>query len=249
MASRDSAAPGARSALLHDAEFVAAVRAAGVAVVFLHALNPYGFSHLHRTNEDNVDMNRNFRDFSTPPPRQHGVRRSARLRRACDVAACPGERGEDGRVRGGARRTALQQAITGGQCEFPDGLFYGGVAPAWSNMVFRAVLREHGAHRTRHRLDRFSHGPGSARPRRKDLFRPQRAGAISPAAKLVGRRRHVVPRRLVDRRPRCPASTTTRSTMNAAGATYAGIALEFGTIADARHAAGAARRPVADESS
>ena len=35
---------------------------------FLHALNPYGFSHLRRTNEDNVDLNRNFRDFSTLPP-------------------------------------------------------------------------------------------------------------------------------------------------------------------------------------
>jgi len=37
---------------------------------------------------------------------------------------------------------ALQQAITGGQCEFPDGLFYGGVRPAWSNRVLRSVETE-----------------------------------------------------------------------------------------------------------
>ncbi len=38
---------------------------------------------------------------------------------------------------------ALQQAVSSGQCEYPDGLFYGGVRPAWSNGVLRAVLREH----------------------------------------------------------------------------------------------------------
>ena len=54
---------------------------------------PYGFSHLRRTNEDNVDLNRNFRDFSTPPPPNAGVRRRARLHRAGDVAAVAGERG------------------------------------------------------------------------------------------------------------------------------------------------------------
>ena len=39
---------------------------------------------------------------------------------------------------------ALQAAVSGGQCEFPDGLFYGGVRPAWSNGILRQVLREHG---------------------------------------------------------------------------------------------------------
>ena len=40
-----------------------------VALVFIHAVNPYGFSQLRRVNEDNVDLNRNFRDFSHPPAR------------------------------------------------------------------------------------------------------------------------------------------------------------------------------------
>ena len=39
---------------------------------------------------------------------------------------------------------ALQAAVSGGQCEFPDGLFYGGVRPAWSNGILRQVLRAHG---------------------------------------------------------------------------------------------------------
>ena len=32
------------------------------AVVLIHAVNPYGFAKLRRTNEDNVDLNRNYLD-------------------------------------------------------------------------------------------------------------------------------------------------------------------------------------------
>src|SRR5690606_39367139 len=35
------------------------------AVLLIHAINPYGFSHIRRVNEDNIDLNRNFRDFET----------------------------------------------------------------------------------------------------------------------------------------------------------------------------------------
>ena len=40
----------------------------GVAILLVHAVNPFGFSHLKRTNEDNIDLNRNFNDFSRPYP-------------------------------------------------------------------------------------------------------------------------------------------------------------------------------------
>ena len=33
---------------------------AGVGVLLIHAINPYGFAMLRRTNEDNIDLNRNF---------------------------------------------------------------------------------------------------------------------------------------------------------------------------------------------
>jgi hypothetical protein len=35
------------------------------AVVLVHAVNPYGFAHLRRVNEDNVDCNRNFIDHGS----------------------------------------------------------------------------------------------------------------------------------------------------------------------------------------
>lgn len=140
---------GCQVALLHDAEFVAAVRAAGVAVVFLHALNPFGFSGLHRTNEDNVDMNRNFRDFTTPPAPSRAY---AEVHGFVVPEAWPPAPADEARLAAYVAQhgeRALQQAITGGQCEFPDGLLYGGTRPAWSNTVVRAVLRKHGAHRAR----------------------------------------------------------------------------------------------------
>ena len=37
-------------------------------VLLIHALNPYGFAHLRRANECNVDLNRNFVDFAQPLP-------------------------------------------------------------------------------------------------------------------------------------------------------------------------------------
>ena len=36
-----------------------------------------------------------------------------------------------------------QAAISGGQHEYPDGLFFGGTAPTWSNRTLRAVLAQH----------------------------------------------------------------------------------------------------------
>ena len=138
---------GCQVGLLGDDDFVRTVRDANVAVVFLHALNPFGFSHLRRTNEDNVDMNRNFRDFAEPPAPHHAY---ADVHNFIVPAAWPP--GADNEAKIGAYKAqhgqaALQSAITGGQCEFPDGLFYGGARPAWSNGVLRSVLREHGATR------------------------------------------------------------------------------------------------------
>jgi hypothetical protein len=40
----------------------------GTALVFVHAVNPWGFAWLRRVNEDNVDLNRNFLDHGKPHP-------------------------------------------------------------------------------------------------------------------------------------------------------------------------------------
>ena len=63
---------GVQTALLHASAWRRAAAEAGVAVLYLHALNPYGFSWWRRTTHENVDLNRNFHDFSQPLPRNPG---------------------------------------------------------------------------------------------------------------------------------------------------------------------------------
>jgi len=140
---------GCQVGLLRDPVFLDAVRAARIAALFVHAVNPHGFSHGRRVNEDNVDLNRNFRDFGVPPPANHGYAEVHSLllpatwpppadneqRVAADIAA----RGE----------RAWQAAVSGGQYAFADGLFYGGDRPTWSNLTLRAALRRHAAERQR----------------------------------------------------------------------------------------------------
>jgi hypothetical protein len=129
---------------LRDAAARARAADAGVAVLFIHALNPYGFSHFRRTTHENVDLNRNFHDFSAPLPVNEAYRElhpllvppewppSAENLQA--IQAYVAKHGEK----------AYQAAISGGQHEFPDGVFYGGKAPSWSNLAVREVLRTHG---------------------------------------------------------------------------------------------------------
>lgn len=112
------------------------------ALLLIHALNPFGFAHLRRVNEDNVDLNRNFRDFSIPLATNEGYDQLA------DVIAPAflGWRSElvlswriaAYRLRHG--QAALQKAVTCGQYKHAQGLFYGGVRPAWSNQTLRTIL-------------------------------------------------------------------------------------------------------------
>jgi Protein of unknown function (DUF2817) len=135
---------GIQVALLRDAAWHALLRDSGVAVLYLHALNPYGFSWWRRVTHEGVDLNRNFQDFSKPLPRNDDYDAiahwllpehwppTAEVQAA--LLAHVAAHGVD----------ALQKAITGGQYEHPLGLFYGGVNPTWSNVTLRHVLQEHG---------------------------------------------------------------------------------------------------------
>jgi len=108
---------------------------AGVRVVLVHALNPVGFSWVRRVNEDNVDLNRNFLDWSDGPLANPGYAEIADLlvptlwddeaqqSSTAALLTMAAERGMDW----------LQQAVSGGQYDHPDGVFYGGTGPVWSH--------------------------------------------------------------------------------------------------------------------
>ena len=140
---------GIQVALLSDGAWHAAAAQAGVAVLYVHALNPYGFSWWRRTTHENVDLNRNFLDFHAPLPHNAGY---VKLARAIVPATWPpppsaAEAFAHFAALHGERE--LQRAVTGGQHEDPEGLFYGGRDPTWSNQTFRHVLQDHGR-RCRH---------------------------------------------------------------------------------------------------
>ncbi|MDR3455289.1 MAG: M14 family metallopeptidase [Rhodoferax sp.] len=129
---------------LHDAEWRAKAKAQGVAVLYVHALNPYGFSHVRRATHENVDLNRNFHDFSKPLPANPGYRELAPLLLPEQWPPSPENTAAIGQFVATRGMAAFQAAISGGQHEFPDGLFFGGTAPTWSNQTFRRVLQTHG---------------------------------------------------------------------------------------------------------
>ena len=135
---------GVQIALLEDEAWHRATRKASVAVLYIHGLNPWGFSWWRRTTNENVDLNRNFYDFTAEPPRNTAYDDIAHLI-VPEVwppdAATTGALDDFVRERG---ERALQQAISGGQYHHPGGLFYGGTAPTWSHLTLRQVLREHG---------------------------------------------------------------------------------------------------------
>ncbi len=139
------AGSGVQVAALRDDALRAHASARGIALVHVHALNPYGFSHLRRATHENVDLNRNFRDFSQPLPQNDGYRALHPL--LVPARWPPDEENTTALMQAVAARgpRAFQAAVTGGQHQFADGLFFGGTQPCWSNLALRRILRSHAA--------------------------------------------------------------------------------------------------------
>jgi hypothetical protein len=134
---------GCQVHLLRDDLALAAAAKAGVAIVLVHAVNPYGFSHVRRVNEDNVDLNRNFLDFAQAIPRNEAYAEVHGFMLPDEWPPGPLAQQALGAYLQARGPAALQRALTGGQADFPDGLFYAGREPTWSNRTLRAILREH----------------------------------------------------------------------------------------------------------
>ena len=122
----------------------------GMAVLLVHAINPYGFAWLRRVTEENVDLNRNWVDFGAPLPAnpQYDVLADAIAPADWSEASQADCRA---RLLSFAREHgfgALQQAVSGGQYAHPKGVFYGGDAPTWARRtqtaIFETYLRQAG---------------------------------------------------------------------------------------------------------
>ncbi|WP_427309851.1 M14 family metallopeptidase [Cupriavidus sp. H39] len=223
------AGSGAQVALLHDAALLADCAAADTSLLLVHAINPYGFSHLRRVNEDNVDLNRNFLDFSQPLPHNAAYAEIAPL--LLPAQWPPSESDQAQLMKAVAERGMAwyQAAVSGGQYQDPGGMFYGGDKATWSNYTLCRILARFGAGREALRwidvhtgLGPWGYGEpihmGPDTPESVTRTRAiwgERVTSIydgsSTSANLTGLAWHAVPQTLptVD---------------------YAGIALEFGTL-------------------
>lgn len=111
-------------------------------VVLIHALNPYGFAHRRRVNEDNVDLNRN---FVLENGRFAGAHPSYRALDALLNPERPPPRVDTFLLQAAPQLAkhgfnALKNAVAQGQYEFPRGLFFGGHVPSASSRILRARL-------------------------------------------------------------------------------------------------------------
>jgi len=114
-------------------------------IILIHALNPYGFAHLRRFNEDNVDLNRNFLDHSKPYPANSGYEKLAEAISPKSISFWANVKSIFSiflyRLKYG--ETELKNAISGGQYTDPQGIFYGGHKEVWSNKIIRTISKRY----------------------------------------------------------------------------------------------------------
>lgn len=116
----------------------------GVALVFQHAINPYGFAHVRRVNEDNADLNRNFLrqgEAYTGAPEGYAdldallnpAKPPHRYSKALFLAKAVG-------TIAGTGLENLKGVVAGGQYTHPRGLFFGGLVPSQSNRLLSEAV-------------------------------------------------------------------------------------------------------------
>ncbi len=112
-----------------------------LAVVFIHAANPFGFAWGLRATEQNIDLNRHWTDFAQALPANE-------LYGALHSFLCPRKLDSASFAAASARITALAKehgvwevddALSRGQYQHPDGFYWGGASPCWSREVITGI--------------------------------------------------------------------------------------------------------------
>jgi len=112
-------------------------------IIFVHAVNPYGFSHFRRTNENNIDLNRHFVKSYSPrklskgyetfrkqvfPKKWQNSDLEAILHAVNDYIDKFG-------------LADFQNNLTIGQYTWPEDPFYGGAEESWSHQLWNEICR------------------------------------------------------------------------------------------------------------
>ncbi|HLI14104.1 MAG TPA: M14 family metallopeptidase [Alphaproteobacteria bacterium] len=118
---------------------------ADTAMLFVHAINPYGFAWLRRVTEEGCDLNRNFIDFGQPLPENPAYDELAdalvpRTLSGPEYEAAI-KRLEAYREKHGPRQFDI--ARSAGQYRHPGGIFYGGIKPTWARLTLEAIIADY----------------------------------------------------------------------------------------------------------
>lgn len=116
-----------------------------LAVMMVHAINPYGFAWLRRTTEEGVDLNRNAIQFENGVPENKGYAElaDAFLPRRIDLEGIAAAEAKLAEWRAAHGQYAFDVARSAGQYTHPDGFFYGGTAPTWSMRMIGTLCADY----------------------------------------------------------------------------------------------------------
>lgn len=115
----------------------------GIAVVIIHAINPWGAAMGRRYTEENVDLCRNFMDFGQELP--DPLNNYMALQPLFDAAPA-NARDADAELARFAKEhgvPAFYAAVMSGQYRDPDGIGFGGKGPTWARQTLENIMLEH----------------------------------------------------------------------------------------------------------
>lgn len=121
---------------------------ADTAVVMIHLINPWGTAHLRRVNEDNMDLNRNFVDFSQPLPDNAHYHALHDIYLSQDLNG-PQRAAADDIIDNYAQGSGwgeVKKIVEAGQYHYADGIFFGGQQASWSHLTLGKIIAQHLSH-------------------------------------------------------------------------------------------------------
>lgn len=134
---------------------------ADVAVLHIHAINPWGMAWDRRQQEDNIDLNRHFVDFNNLPDDSEYTPLYDSVMCSDDDPAA--RRNADNILLNYLKKHGRKQfgmTLQGGQYSFADAPSYGGITPSWSRQTLDHIFKRYCGHAKRIVICDFHTGYG-----------------------------------------------------------------------------------------
>ena len=131
--------------LLHDQEWHERVKNSDCAVLYVHAVNPWGMSHLTFGDAQNINFVRNFVDFGQTLPANPGYEQ---LHEKALTPPWEINTESEAATQEIIKKHGLHFLLNihqRGQYTRPNGFYYGGTAPSWSHQQWRKLLQTYGS--------------------------------------------------------------------------------------------------------